>query len=99
MLSKPLRRSLYVIAALVVVLACVLRWGSRMLVAHDALPSRTDCAVVLQGSLNGEKARLAGAIELLQRGAANDLLLSIPEKGFWDQDILPVALNYLKTTY
>jgi uncharacterized SAM-binding protein YcdF (DUF218 family) len=97
--SKPVRSSFYGLAIFVILLACILEWGSRILVKQDAMPPHVDCAVVLQGSLNGEKARLAGAIELVQRGIAGRLLLSIPEKGFWDQDIRPVALDYLKSKY
>jgi hypothetical protein len=96
---KLLRRIGYGAAALVVIFAFLLKSGGRLLVAPDALPSHADTAVVLQGSLAGEKARLAGAIELVQRGAADWLLLSIPKKGFWDQEIPPVALEYLKTKY
>jgi uncharacterized SAM-binding protein YcdF (DUF218 family) len=96
---KLLRRIAYVAAALVVILACLLKWGSRLLVAPDALPPHADSAVVLQGSIAGEKARLAGAMELLRRGNANEVLLSIPQKGFWDQDIRPLALDYLKARY
>jgi DUF218 domain len=99
MRSKLLRRIGYGAAALVVLLACLLKGGGRLLVAPDALPSHADTAAVLQGSLAGEKARLAGAIELVQRGTADWLLLSIPKKGFWDQEIPPVALDYLKTKY
>jgi hypothetical protein len=95
----PRRTLLYVAAALIILPACVLKWGSRILVKQDPLPPHVECAVVLQGSLNGEKARLAGAIMLLQHGIANEVLVSIPEKGFWDQDIQPVALNYLKTRF
>jgi hypothetical protein len=100
-MRSRLRRTLvYVVSAFVLLLpACVLKWGSRILVKQDPLPSHVECAVVLQGSLNGEKARLAGAITLLQEGIANEVLVSIPEKGFWGQDIQPVALNYLKTKF
>jgi hypothetical protein len=97
--SSPLRRPVHLIAVLAILLACLLKWGARILVAEGALPSHVDCAVVLQGSMTGEKARLAGAIELVRRGIADQLLLSIPEKGFWDQDIQPVAIDYLKTRY
>jgi len=99
MLSKPLRRLLYGVSALVIVLASVLRWGSRLLIAEDALPAHVDLAVVLQGSMSGEKARLAGAIDLVQRGVADRLIVSLPEEGFWGQEIPPVALNYMKANY
>jgi uncharacterized SAM-binding protein YcdF (DUF218 family) len=99
MRSRPGRTFIYITAAVLFLLGCVLKWGSRILVNEDDLPAHVECAVVLQGSLNGEKARLAGAVTLLQRGIASEVLVSIPEKGFWDQDIRPVALNYLKTKF
>src|SRR3979411_2656162 len=44
---------------------CLLFWGSNLLVASDKLPPRVDAAVVLQGSITAEKARIAGALNLL----------------------------------
>jgi hypothetical protein len=86
-------------AATVIIAFCLLRWGNNLLVATVSLPSHADAAVVLQGSITAEKARIAGAMDLLRRGAVNRVLLGVPKESYWGQSIAPVARTYLERTY
>jgi uncharacterized SAM-binding protein YcdF (DUF218 family) len=77
----------------------VLGWGDKILVAPDPLAPHVDAAVVLQGSMAAEKARLAGGVDLLRRGVAGRILLSVPRESYWGESIPPVARAYLQRTY
>jgi hypothetical protein len=77
----------------------LLVWGGNLLIATDPLPDHVEAAVVLQGSTVAEKARIAGAINLLQRGIADRVLLSVPKESYWGQSIPPVARAYLERNY
>jgi hypothetical protein len=77
----------------------VLRWGGDLLVASDPQPAHVEAAVVLQGSIAAEKARLAGAVHLLQHGVADRILLSVPKESYWGQSIPPIARAYLERNY
>lgn len=93
------RWALWLLLALVVILLCLLRWGGYLLIADDPLPAHVDTAVVLQGSIAGEQARVAGAMQLLQQGAVDRVLLSIPKQSYWGEPVAPVARRYLERTY
>ncbi len=98
--SQPFLRIvgwLFVVAVLIVL--SILLWGNNLLVSIDPMPTHVDSAVVLQGSILGEKARLTGAISLLQQGVANRVLVSVPKESYWGQSIPPVARAYLERTY
>jgi DUF218 domain len=99
-LVRPWLRALqWLLAAAVVIALCLLRWGGDLLIACDPVPGHVDAAVVLQGSIAAEKARMAGAINLLQRGVADRVLLSVPKESYWGQAIPPVARFYLERNY
>jgi uncharacterized SAM-binding protein YcdF (DUF218 family) len=85
-------------AAIIVVL-CFMRWGDDLLIADQPPPRHVDAAIVLQGSIAAEKARIAGAITLLQQGVADRALLSVPKESYWGQSIPPVARAFLERTY
>jgi hypothetical protein len=88
------------LAAIFVVLAvCFLHWGGYLLVAPDSLPNHVDAAVVLQGSAASEKARVAAAMSLLQQGTAGRVAVSIPRQSYWDEQLAPVAQQYLEKNY
>lgn len=55
--------------------------------------------MVLQGSILGERARLAGAVQLLNSGTANRLAVSIPRESYWGQAVAPLASAYISRTY
>jgi len=98
--ARPLFGALrWLVAAAVVIAFCLLRWGGRLLIASDSQPEHVDAALVLQGSIAAEKARIAGAISLLQRGVADRALLSVPKESYWGQSIPPVARSYLERVY
>ena len=60
----------FCLAGIFVVLALsFLRWGGYLLVARNRLPEHVDVAVVLQGSVAGERPRIATAMTMLQRGS------------------------------
>jgi len=77
----------------------VLHWGGYSLVSADPLPFRADGAVILQASLASENARIAGAVELLQRNVVNRVLLSIPPTGYWGVSFPSLARAYLEKQY
>jgi uncharacterized SAM-binding protein YcdF (DUF218 family) len=89
----------WLVTALAVLVVCLLIWGGDLLVASDPLPSHADTAVVLQGSVRAEKARMSGAIDLLRQGIVDRVLLSVPKESYWGQSIPPVALAYLERNY
>ena len=98
--SRPLfRTTRWLLVAATLLALCLLRWGGTLLVADQSPPSHVDVAIVLQGSISGEKVRIAGAVNLLQRSIADRLLLSVPKESYWGQSIAPVARTYLERTY
>ncbi len=90
---------LYFSLAGLVILAGLLRWGGYLLIANDPLPNQVDAAVVLQGSIVGEKARIAGAMQMLHRGEAGRVLLSVPKESYWGEAIPPIARRYIERNY
>jgi uncharacterized SAM-binding protein YcdF (DUF218 family) len=78
----------------------MLRWGGYILVQSDPMPSHADGAVVLNaGSGISEEARISGAIQILNHGVVDRVLLSLPKQGFWGQSIPDVARTYLEKKY
>jgi len=95
-------RSRWLIWTLLVAQAFVfwlLQWGGHLLVSEDPLPDHADGAVVLQGSFLGERARLAGAVRLLQQGAVDRILLSVPRESYWGQTISPTVESFIVNSY
>lgn len=98
--ARPLFRILrWLLAAAAVIVFCLLRCGGDLLIASNPAPQHVDAAIVLQGSIAAEKARIARAMNLLQQGVADRALLSVPKESYWGQSILPVARSYLERTY
>ena len=91
------RRYFGVIAILF--MALLLRFGVWLLISSDPLPPHAAAAVVLQGSIAGENARVAGAVRLLQTGIADRIVLSIPHESFWGQSPERAARQYIEKTY
>jgi len=89
----------WLVAAAFVIALVVLLWGDRLVIAVDPMPSHVDAAIVLQGSIAAEKVRIAGAMNLLQRGIADRVLLSVPKESYWGQSIPAVARAYIERTY
>ncbi len=86
---------LFIAAAAVV----LLRWGGEVLVSSDNMPAHADAAVILQGSMAGEIARVAGAVRLLQRNIPAQAVLSVPERSYWGASVPDQARDYLQRTY
>jgi DUF218 domain len=84
---------------LAVMVAALLRWGGHLLISNQPLPSHLDGAVVLQGSILGEKARIAGAVLLVQQGITDKILLSVPKESYWGQLMVPIAKAYNEKLY
>jgi uncharacterized SAM-binding protein YcdF (DUF218 family) len=97
--SRARRTVLWSLFASVILFISLLHWGGRLLVSSDSLPAHVDAAVVLQGSSLGERARLAGAMRLLQQGIPNRVLLSVPRESYWGASIPPMARSYLEKNY
>jgi uncharacterized SAM-binding protein YcdF (DUF218 family) len=93
------RRWVWGILLLLLAIAAVMRWGSALLIANDPLPPRVDAAIVLQGSIAGELARIRGAIDLLKQGHAERLVLSVPRESYWGEAVAPSARHYLEKNY
>jgi uncharacterized SAM-binding protein YcdF (DUF218 family) len=77
----------------------LLRWGGYLPVASDPLPPRADAAVVLQGSVLGEIARVAGAAQLLRDGVDGQALLSVPKLSYWGESVPDAARAYIERRY
>ena len=88
-----------VFAVSAVLALLLLRWSGSFLVAPDPLPSHVDVAVVLQGSISGERVRIAGAMALLEQGVASRVLLSVPKESYWGESVPPLASRYLERNY
>lgn len=86
-------------AVVVVIVSVLLFWGSNLLIAIDPTPTHADVAIVLQGSIVAEKTRLAGAIDLVQRGVGDRVLVDVPKESYWGQSIPPVARAYVERIY
>jgi uncharacterized SAM-binding protein YcdF (DUF218 family) len=89
----------WLLAAAVIIVLCLLCWGDDLLIANEPAPARVDAAIVLQGSIAAEGARIRGAVDLLRRGMADRVLLSIPKESYWGQSIPPIARAYLERNY
>src|ERR1700684_3690742 len=92
-------RLLWWVLAAALTAASLLHWGQDLLIAEDPAPQHVDAAIVLQGSIVAQKARIAGAMNLLQRGVVDRVLLSVPKESYWGQSIPPVARAYIERTY
>lgn len=103
--ARPLSRVVlfgllrWLLAAAILIAICLLRWGGDLLIASDPAPPHVDAVIVLQGSIVAEKARIAGAMNLLRRGGADRALLSVPKESYWGQSIPPVARSYVERNY
>lgn len=96
---KSRRRWWLAFLVLVVCFVAVLHWGAWLLMASDPLPARVDGAIVLQGSVAGEIARIAGAMDLLQQGRADRMLISVPRESYWGEAVAPSARRYVERKY
>ena len=89
-----LRLVLLIAFALTAIVAILLRWGGYLLISDAPLPAHVDGAVVLQGSVLGEKARIAGAVRLVQQGITPQILVSVPTESYWGS---PSLLSHMPT--
>lgn len=96
---RILRYLLWPAIALVALVVSLLQWGGDLLISDDPLPSQVDGAVVLQGSILGERARVAGAVNLFREGITDRILLSVPKETYWSQPVAPIALAEVEKTY
>ena len=87
------------IAVPVVVILCILHWGGSFLISTDPLPAHAQAAIVLQGSIAGEKARLDGALQLASQDIVDRVLVSVPRESYWGQAIPPVARQFIERNY
>jgi uncharacterized SAM-binding protein YcdF (DUF218 family) len=96
---KAIAYALWISTVGVVVLLGFLQWGGYLLISDDPLPRQVDGAVVLQGSVAGERARVAGAVQLLAQGTTDQILLSVPKESYWGQAVAPIALADVQKRY
>lgn len=93
------RRIVGIFFVILLIALIFLRWGGTWLVAADTLPAHVDEAVVLQGSILGEKARINGAVQLLNSDIATGLLISVPKESYWGEPVAPIAREYIGRLY
>lgn len=98
-LRRFFRALMIVLAVVFLAAVALLAGGADLLISTDPVPAHADAAVVLQGSMAGEMARLPGAMGFLQQGIADRVLVSIPKVSYWGQSLPPVAHAYLERTY
>lgn len=89
----------WLLVTVVVVILFLVLFGSTLLIADHPPNEHVNAAVVLQGSVIGEKVRTAGAMALVKQGSADRILLSIPQESFWGQPLAPIARAYLERTF
>jgi len=82
-----------------VAFACLLQSAGYLMISTDPLPTNAPGAVVLQGSFLGERARLAGAVQLLQQGTVDRILLGVPHESYWGQPLSPQVKDYIARKY
>jgi hypothetical protein len=100
--DKPRRVRLLKPVSLVGAIAvglCLLVYGPHFLTACDRLPPHVEAAVVLQGSVSAANARIAGAMHLVQTGAASRIVLSVPHESYWGEPSQPAARQFMQRTY
>ena len=97
--SRTRKLWFWVLTFALIVFVIFLHWSASLLIAGDSLTNPVDEAIVLQGSILGEQARIQGAIDLLQRRLAGRMLISIPKENYWGQAISPIALAYIEKRY
>lgn len=85
--------------AAVVLAFCLGGWGDRLLIVNEPVVPHADGAIVLQGSIAAENARVAGSIDLLQQRKVDRVLISLPKEGYWGQSISSIARAYLERNY
>ena len=90
---------LWVVLGLAATGLSLLLWGNVLLISSDPLPARVDEAVVLQGSILGEQARLVGAVQLLKQRPGAKMLVSVPKESYWGQPVSPIAYAYIEKSY
>jgi uncharacterized SAM-binding protein YcdF (DUF218 family) len=81
------------------VAGCLMQWGGYLLESSDPVPAKVDAAIVLEGSLLGERVRLAGAMQLLRQGVPGRVLVSLPPTSYWGDSVAPMARHFLETNY
>jgi len=97
--ARRFGHALWMFTVAAAVIASFLRWGGYLLISDDPLPPHVDGAVVLQGSVPGERARVAGAVKVLQQGTTSRILISIPKESYWGQAVAPTAYADIKKIY
>ena len=97
--TRPPKPGLVACVVVIALVLCLLHWGGAALVSEDPLPAHAQAAIVLQGSIAGEKARLDGALRLAERGIVDRVLVSVPHESYWGQAIPPVARQFIERNY
>jgi uncharacterized SAM-binding protein YcdF (DUF218 family) len=96
---KLLSRFAVLTSIVLLVIASLMRWGGYLLESTDPVPTRADGAIVLEGSIAGERARLAGAMQLLRQGVPERVLLTVPPTSYWGDPVPPMARRFLERNY
>jgi uncharacterized SAM-binding protein YcdF (DUF218 family) len=90
---------LWICGAAFSVAICLVLWGSNLLIVDSPSPSHVDAAVVLQGSMVAETARINKSASLLRSGTSDRILISLPRESYWGQSLPPIARNYIERNY
>ncbi|MGH9432753.1 MAG: YdcF family protein [Terriglobia bacterium] len=90
---------LAVLALAAIVVLIVLRYGGSWLVKTDPLPAHAEVAVMLDGPAKGVIARRAGAVNLLEGGVVDHVMLSMQSVTVWGENMPELARDYLLSNY
>lgn len=84
-----------VVGALALLCAGCLRYGGWLLVSSEPLPEHADVAIALSGSEKTATARSAAAIDLLQEGRVDTVLLSVGAISYYGAWVPDLVRGYL----
>ena len=90
---------LWLILIFALFIAGSLRWGGYLLQATDPVPDHVDAALVPQDPAVSEKARIAAAMGLLQRGSTARVAISVSKESEWGEEVAPIARQYIEKNY
>ncbi len=93
------RRATVGVFLLVSVIALVMRYGGKILVHSDPLPSHAEVAVMLDGPAEGVAARWDRVMSLLQQKRVDNVMISVQRVWVWGQWGPRLVQSYLDRTY
>jgi uncharacterized SAM-binding protein YcdF (DUF218 family) len=88
-----------VLTALALLVMLLLRYGGYLLTVDDPLPEHADVAIVLSGSETSNRARIAGAMTLLEQGRVRSVLLSVGSVSYYGEWLPDLVRRFVEREY